>query len=139
MKRPDTHAVVPKYPMLAQIGICQGCCCGNTSKAHPPVPVEWLKREWKHRGLLKQVHLTITGCLGPCDVPNVVQITAGNETRWLCHLSTQDHYAELAAWAEKSRDAGRLLPLPAIFSSHRLSAMRGDSAFPPDVPDGRVR
>ena len=26
-------------------------------------------------GLLKRVQLTISGCVGPCDVPNVVVIT----------------------------------------------------------------
>jgi cobaltochelatase CobN len=74
--------------------------------------VQWLKQEWKLRGLLKQVHLTISGCLGPCDVPNVVMITHSEGTQWLARLSSQRHYTMLADWAEQSKIADELIPLP---------------------------
>lgn len=105
-------AIIPKRPMLGQISICDGCCCGKTEKGHPAVPVEWLKQEWKLRGLLKRVHLSISGCLGPCDVPNVVMITHSEGTQWLGCLSSQHHYVLLADWAEQSKNADELLPLP---------------------------
>jgi len=105
-------AIVPKRPMLGQISICDGCCCGKTEKGHPAVPVEWLKQEWKLRGLLKRVHLSISGCLGPCDVPNVVMITHSEGTQWLACLNSRRHYAMLADWAEQSKEADELLPLP---------------------------
>jgi hypothetical protein len=91
---------------------CDGCCCGKTEKGHPAVPVQWLKQEWKVRGLLKRVHLSISGCLGPCDVPNVVMITNSEGTQWLALLDSQRHFAMLADWAEQSKDADELLPLP---------------------------
>ena len=105
-------AIVPKRLMLGQISICDGCCCGKTGKGHPAVPVEWLKQEWKLRGLLKRVHLSISGCLGPCDVPNVVMITHSEGTQWLACLNSRRHYAMLADWAEQSKEADELLPLP---------------------------
>ena len=105
-------AIIPKRPMLGQISICDGCCCGKTEKGHPAVPVEWLKQEWKLRGLLKRVHLSISGCLGPCDVPNVVMITHSEGTQWLACLNSRRHYAMLADWAEQSKEADELLPLP---------------------------
>ena len=105
-------ALIPKRPMLGQISICDGCCCGKTEKGHPAVPVEWLKQEWKLRGLLKRVHLSISGCLGPCDVPNVVMITHSEGTQWLACLNSRRHYAMLADWAEQSKEADELLPLP---------------------------
>jgi len=105
-------AIVPKRLMLGQISICDGCCCGKTEKGHPAVPVEWLKQEWKLRGLLKRVHLSISGCLGPCDVPNVVMITHSEGTQWLGCLNSRRHYAMLADWAEQSKEADELLPLP---------------------------
>lgn len=37
------------------------------------MPDEWLKTEWRARRLLKNVHLSISGCLGPCDMANVVK------------------------------------------------------------------
>jgi hypothetical protein len=110
--------------MLGQISVCNGCCCGQVHKGHPAVPVEWLKKEWKHRGLVKRVHLTISGCLGPCDVPNVVLITSAAGTQWLGSISQISQYARLADWAEQSKTADRLLPLPRDFDPYRLAAYR---------------
>ena len=104
--------IFPKHLMLGQVSICDGCCCGKTEKGHPAVPVQWLKQEWKRRGLLKRVHLTIAGCLGPCDVPNVAMIAHARGTWWLARLNSQRHYAMLADWAEQSKIADELLPLP---------------------------
>jgi (2Fe-2S) ferredoxin len=116
--------VTTKRPMLGQISICNGCCCGQTHKGHPEVPADWLKKEWKYRGLLKRVHLTISGCLGPCDVPNVVLITSEEGTQWLANISQRRQYEMLADWAEKSKEVDRLLPLPREFNAHRLAAFR---------------
>ena len=123
-------AISIKLPMLGQIIVCNGCCCGQTQKGHPEVPVEWLKREWKCRGLLKRVHLTISGCLGPCDVPNVILITGPQGTHWLGQISQKKQYQMLADWAEQSKLADRLLPLPAEFNEHRLTAYREDTDYP---------
>lgn len=118
---------VPKHLMLGQICVCDGCCCGKTEKGHPAVPVQWLKQEWKMRGLLKRVHLTISGCLGPCDVPNVVVITHAAGNQWLAQLSSQRHYALLADWAEQSKIADELLPLPRELQELSLMPYREQS------------
>jgi (2Fe-2S) ferredoxin len=47
---------------------------------------------------MKRVQLTISGCLGPCDVPNVALIVVGQETFWLGNLKGSD-YQELIDWA----------------------------------------
>jgi (2Fe-2S) ferredoxin len=120
----ETKALEPKRLMLAQISVCDGCCCGKTEKGHPEVPVLWLKKEWKLRGLLKRVHLSISGCLGPCDVSNVVVISSSSGTQWLAGLNSQRHYSILADWAEQSKSADRLLPLPKELSSHALMPYR---------------
>jgi cobaltochelatase CobN len=114
IEEPMRHngTIIPKWQMLGQISICDGCCCGKTEKGHPAVPVQWLKQEWKVRGLLKRVHLSVSGCLGPCDVPNVVMITSSEGTQWLACLDRQRHYAMLADWAEQSKNAEELLSLP---------------------------
>jgi (2Fe-2S) ferredoxin len=117
-------AICTKRPVLGQINVCNGCCCGQTQKGHPEVPVEWLKRDWKYRGLLKRVHLTISGCLGPCDVANVVLVTSPEGTQWLAEITQRRQYELLADWAEQSKIADRLLPLPREFDAHRLAAYR---------------
>ena len=123
--KPEPKAAVStKHPMLGQISVCNGCCCGHTEKGHPPVPVEWLKNEWKCRGLIKRVHLSISGCLGPCDVPNVVMITGAEGVQWLGQINEQRQYEMLADWAEQSKAAGRMIPLPREFDLHLLTAFQ---------------
>jgi hypothetical protein len=107
--------------VLGTVIICMGCCCGRTDRGHPEVPVDWLKSEWKSRKLLRSVHLSISGCLGPCDVSNVCSIIAPGETMWLGGLSARAHYEALLDWAISSKDAGRLLPLPSALHGRRFN------------------
>ena len=106
---------------IGQVTICRGCCCGNTDRGLPEVPVEWFKKEWRTRGLLKRVQLTISGCVGPCDVPNVVVITSSSGTEWLGNITNFDQYRSLLEWAVRCRDAGEMLALPPHFLECRIS------------------
>jgi len=54
--------------------VCNGCCCGRTEKGFPALPLDEFKRQWKERGIRRRFHLTISGCLGPCPLANVVLI-----------------------------------------------------------------
>ena len=121
---PNTDTDCPlktKRLVVGQITICRGCCCGNTERGLPEVPVEWLKGEWRKRGLLKRVQLTISGCVGPCDVPNVVVITSSSGTEWLGNIVRFDQYRSLLEWAVRCRDAGEMLALPREFHESRIS------------------
>jgi cobaltochelatase CobN len=86
--------------------------------------VEWLKTEWRSRGLLKNIQLTISGCLGPCDVPNVVLIATAEENVWLGNIDRIEHYREILDWATRSKAAGSMLPLSRELLRHRLSPFR---------------
>jgi hypothetical protein len=110
-----------KRLVVGQVTICRGCCCGNVERGLPEVPVEWLKSEWRKRGLLKRVQLTISGCVGPCDVPNVVVITSSSGTEWLGNIVKFDQYRSLLEWAARCRDAGEMLALPGEFHECRIS------------------
>ncbi len=110
-----------KRLVVGQITICRGCCCGNVERGLPEVPVEWLKSEWRKRGLLKRVQLTISSCVGPCDVPNVVVITSSSGTEWLGNIVKFDQYRSLVEWAVRCRDAGEMLALPREFHECRIS------------------
>ncbi|MBK9171118.1 MAG: (2Fe-2S) ferredoxin domain-containing protein [Bryobacterales bacterium] len=105
---------------FAQVLVCVGCCCGRTDKGHPEVPVDWLKQEWRRRLLPKKVHLTISGCLGPCDATNVVLVMMGDRPVWLGGLEHREHYAALADWASACDQAGGLVPLPASLARFRM-------------------
>lgn len=120
----NNFPLTTKRLVLGHVAVCLGCCCGNTANGKPAVPVEWLKKEWKARNLLKQIQLTISGCSGPCDVPNVVTISNENGTRWLGRITEFNQYRTLLAWAVSSRDAQQLLPLPGEFREHLLHPFR---------------
>jgi cobaltochelatase CobN len=106
--------------VIAQVFVCQGCCCGQVERGRPAVPAEWLKEEWRKRGLLKRVQLTISGCLGPCDVPNVVAIVTQTKTVWLGNISRKDQYQLLLDWAARSKNLGRTVDIPSELLVHEL-------------------
>jgi hypothetical protein len=69
----------------------------------PKFRLNGLKSEWRKRRLLKRVQLTISGCVGPCDVPNVVVITGPSGTEWLGNIARVEQYRSLL---ECWRDVG---------------------------------
>ncbi len=86
------------------------------------MPVEWLKREWR---MLKTIQLSICGCLGPSDIPNVVKVSCASGGGWLGNITEFHQYRALVDWAAASKNASRLLPLPREFDSHTLNPFRG--------------
>jgi hypothetical protein len=113
-----------KRRVIAQIVVCQGCCCGATHKDRPEVPVAWLKEEWRRRGLLKRVQLSISGCVGPCDIPNVVVVNSHSGSQWLGDITEFNQDRALVDWATRSMEAGNLLELPPEFKAHMLQPWR---------------
>lgn len=117
-----TETVVTKRAVLAQVLICSsGCCCGKTEKGKPPVPTDWLKARWKELGLKKRVQLTISGCLGPCDLVNVVCIMTPQEQIWLGGLTEHEQYTELEHWAQTVLEKGILVPLPEKLEGYKFT------------------
>jgi hypothetical protein len=114
-----------KREVIGQVMVCSGCCCGAVHRGKPEVPLEWLKGEWRNRGLKKLLQLTITGCLGPCDLTNVVRISSISDDIWLGRVDRFQIYCDLVDWASRSRDVGELLPLPAAFAELRFIPFGG--------------
>ena len=106
--------------ILGQIMICEGCCCGRTDKGFKPVPRDWIKQQWKDERLNKSVQLTISGCLGPCDLANVFCVISPKGMQWFGGLQEQGQYELLLDWAIASRVAGVLLELPDELNRHRF-------------------
>lgn len=121
-------ALEPKRTVLAHVLICLGCCCGRIDRGRPEVPVEWLKAEWKRRGLLRHVQLTISGCLGPCDLANVVGVVDAEGMVYLGGLSTHLEYTALVEWAASCATARLVLPLPRLFAARQARWLESSSA-----------
>ena len=111
-----------KRLVIGQVSVCIGCCCGQTERGKPEVPVEWLKAEWRRRGLLKNIQLTISGRLGPCDVPNVVLIATAEETCGSAVSTALNTTANL--WNGRRKAVEGMLPLSKDLLRHRLDPFR---------------
>jgi len=114
-----------KRQVMGQVLVCVGCCCGRVDKGKPAVPTDWLKAEWKRRKLQKHVHLTVGGCLGPCEIANVVAIVTPNATHWFGDIQGDHLFAAIVDWASGSAVAQELLPLPAVLGPHRFERFQG--------------
>jgi cobaltochelatase CobN len=119
---------------LAHIVLCQGCCCGQTGRGLPEVPLDWLKPLWKSEKLNKVVQLTVSGCLGPCDLPNVCCIQTAEAQAWYGRLTTREDYAVLLHWARRCRVQGELQPLPVELEHLRFERWPAEDEAGPFTP-----
>ena len=85
--------------MPASVIVCNGCCCGNLEKGYDEVPTEFLDQAWVENKLAEKVQLTISGCLGPCSMRNVVLLKRENSLTWLGGLSGEEDYESVVNWA----------------------------------------
>jgi len=97
--------------------VCSGCCCGNLEKGHDEVPVDALIGAWKKNSLEDSVELTISGCLGPCSMRNVVLLETDQSLIWLGGLSSDSHYDAVVEWACDFSQRGNDCEMPEILSS----------------------
>jgi hypothetical protein len=116
--------VQTKLRVLGQLALCKGCCCGNTERGLPGVPVDRIKAIWKSEKLNRTIHLTISGCLGPCDVPNVALIITQEGQEWFAELETDAHYEALVRWARACQEVGQIVARPAEMERHRLERFK---------------
>lgn len=113
-----------------QLFVCQGCCCGQTERGFPAVPLDVYKREWKARGLRLRVHLTVTGCLGPCPLANVVLVLFGGETVWLHSVNDEATVMAVFDYLEAMLKAERYLPPPGALAARHFNRHVFDAASP---------
>jgi cobaltochelatase CobN len=120
VERPNPAVPVTKRTAIAQVACCVGCCCGRTDRGFPPVPVERLKAVWKEEKLNRTVQLTISGCLGPCDMANVILVMTAAGTEWFGGIDDEAIFDAVIAWARACQAKEALLPLPAVLDTYRF-------------------
>lgn len=76
----------------------------------------------------------MTGCLGPCDLVNVVGILSAEGMTWLGGLTEPWRFEALLDWATAVHTAGYPLPLPASLAPHRLARFPTLPSPPPAPP-----
>ena len=90
------------------------CGCGRVDRGKPEVPVDWLKAEWKAARLNPYIQLTISGCLGPCDLPNVVAVLTETGQQWFGPLNQREHFEALVQWGRACGAARSIEPPPPL-------------------------
>ena len=100
--------------MANRVVVCKGCCCGNVSRGHDEVPVEFLKKAWAERNLEREIQLTISGCLGTCEMRNVVLLRTDGDRIWLGRLGEKVEYEAIVEWASNSANIEGAPNLPAV-------------------------
>jgi hypothetical protein len=120
--------LITKRQVLGQMILCEGCCCGRTDRGLPEVPVERIKEIWQREKLNRSIQLTVSGCLGPCDVPNVVLLITGEGTEWLGRIVGDAADNQLIQWARDCHATGVLVPLPESLAQNRLERFATERA-----------
>jgi len=117
--------------VLAQIFFCDGCCCGRSDKGFPSLPKEMIKERWKALKLNGTIQLTLSGCLGPCDLANVFYLLDSNGVgQWFGGLSEEWQYDTLIQWATECHQAGSMIPIPPTLECHRFTRFEPVSVVP---------
>ncbi len=100
--------------------VCKGCCCGRTDRGFPESPLEDFKSQWRSRGIRRRFHLTVSGCLGPCALANVVLIQFHGRLVWLHSVNSAGDVAAIYDYAEAMLVAGKYLEPPATLAARRF-------------------
>lgn len=90
------------------------CCCGWEEKGRMPFDHRLYADEWERRKIRNRLHLSFTGCLGPCATGNNALLQIYGQSIWLSDLNDPSLIVTLFDYAEAMLDAGRVLPPPDV-------------------------
>lgn len=110
---------VPKQIRIqdGHLFVCNGCCCGRTDKGFPALPLDDFKRQWKQRGIRRRFHLTISGCLGPCPLANVVLLQFHGRSLWFHSINQPEDVNVIYDYVERMLLAGTIMDVPEALKS----------------------
>jgi YHS domain-containing protein len=86
------------------------CCCGWTEKGRAPINQALYEQEWERRKIRNKVHLSFTGCLGPCAVGNNALLQIFGQSIWFKDLNDDRCIPQIYDYIEAMLRAGRVLP-----------------------------
>jgi len=94
------------------------CCCGWEEKGRMPFDPSLWGDEWERRRIRNRLHLTMSGCLGPCAAGNNALLLLHGRAIWFNDLNDASLVPVVFDYAQAMLDAGRVLPPPALLSGH---------------------
>ncbi|HEX5270117.1 MAG TPA: cobaltochelatase subunit CobN, partial [Gemmataceae bacterium] len=103
----------------AHLMVCaKGCCCGHTERGYAGVPIDFYKAEYKKRRIRKLVQLTMSGCLGPCPLANVVLLFFDGRPVWFQSINGEAQIRAVFDYIERMLAADGYLPPPPELSEY---------------------
>jgi cobaltochelatase CobN len=108
--------------------VCQGCCCGRTDKGFPALPLDEFKRQWKARGIRRRFHLTVSGCLGPCPLANVILILFRGRAAWFHSINNSEDVDLIYSYVERMLLAESYLEPPAGLAERHFDRYLADTS-----------
>lgn len=100
--------------------ICNGCCCGRSDKGFPELALDEFKRQWKKRGIRRRFHLTVSGCLGPCPLANVVLLQFHGHSMWFHSINHAEDVDLIYDYVERMLLSAAVLDPPDSLASRRF-------------------
>ena len=94
------------------------CCCGWTEKGRAPINHALYEEEWQRRRLRTTVHLTFTGCLGPCAVGNSALLQLYGQSIWFKDLNDDALIPQLFDYIAAMVAAGQVVAPPAALQNY---------------------
>jgi cobaltochelatase CobN len=109
--------------LRGQLFVCTrqngSCCCGWEEKGRMPFDPGMLwGDEWERRKIRNKVHLTFTGCLGPCAAGNNALLQLHGRSIWLKDLNNSNLARSVYDWIEEMLAAGRVTSPPTTLREH---------------------
>lgn len=94
------------------------CCCGWDEKGRMAFDHALWGDQWERRKLRSRVHLTFTGCLGPCIAGNNALLQVLGQSIWLKDLNDAALVPAVFDYVESMLAAGQVMPAPAALQDH---------------------
>jgi cobaltochelatase CobN len=117
--REEDFRIIQLYGNLFVCSRAHGnCCCGWTEKGRAPVNIDRYGDEWERRKIRNKIHLSFTGCLGPCAVGNTALLQLFGQSIWFKDLNGDQYIAPIFDYIEAMLDVGRIVPPPAELAEH---------------------
>lgn len=117
--------------ILAHIFICTGPACTKETdrleQAKPPIDARGLVARWKEHKLYRNIHLTLTGCLGQCSRANQISLLTSGEAIYLEGMDPVSDIDTLFDWAKECVEREELMRLPESLQSKRYQRLQACS------------
>ena len=94
------------------------CCCGWEEKDRMPFDNSLWADEWERRKIRNKVHLSFTGCLGPCAIGNNALLQLYGRSIWFKDLNDPSFAPAVFDYIESMLDAGNLVEPPEWLRDH---------------------